>query len=153
MIKENTTTSSIPTRGDKAHKKFMDKLVVFKDGLIYGLDSFTLIHKQTLDSSLDYAEKVSKSQELERSALCEILKTCDDETRRKEAFARLTELDRIKKEEIKNHNEFIQTERDKANKNIVGSILLLAAASGVISNKSVRQKLTAISKNLLQTMK
>lgn len=149
------TTSSKLTRGDKVHKKFMDKLDVFKDGLTHGLDTLTLIHKQTLDSSEEYVEKVSKTQETERSALYEIIKTCEDETRRKEAFIRLTELDRIKEEEIKNHDEFIQTERDKTNKNITGSILCLAVASGVISNKQVQQMtgkvLTTISKNLLHT--
>ncbi len=152
-----TTTSPKLTREDKAHKKFMDKLDVFKDTLTHGLDSFTLIHKQTLDSSLEYAEKVSKFQEAERCVLYEIIKSCDDETKRKEAFARLTELDHIKEQEIKNHNEFIQNERDKANKNITGSILCFAVASGLISIKQVRQitgkVLTTMSKNLLQTMK
>lgn len=156
MPKIGTTNPKL-TRGDKVHKKYMDKLDVFKDGLMHGLDSLTLIHKQTLDSSVEYAEKVSKSQESERSALYEIIKTCEDEMRRKEAFIRLTELDRIKEEEIKNHDEFIQTERDKANKNTTGSLLLLAVTSGLISNKQVRQMtgkaLTTISKNLLHIKK
>lgn len=146
------TTSQKLTRGDKVHKKFMDKLDVFKNGLTHGLDSLTVIHKQTLDSSVEYAEKISKSQESERTAFYEIIKTCEDETRRKEAFTRLSELDRIKDGEIKKHDEFLQAERDKANKNITGSIVCLAVASGPISNKQVRQitgkALTTISKNL-----
>ena len=154
MAKVGTTSSKL-TRGDKAHKKFMDKLSVFKDGMTHGLDSFTLIHKQTLDSSLEYAEKISKSQEAERSALYDIIRTCEDKTRRNEDFARLKELDRIKEVEIKNHNEFIQTERDKTNKNVTGSVLLLAVAGGLISSKQIRQMtgrfLTTISNNLPRT--
>ena len=42
----------------------MDKLNVFKDGMTHGLDSFTLIHKQTLDSSLEYAEKYQNLKRL-----------------------------------------------------------------------------------------
>lgn len=155
-MKKTGTTSLKLTRGDKAHKKFMDRLNVFKDGMTHGLDSFTLIHKQTLDSSLEYAEKISKSQEAERAALYDIIKTCEDKIRRTEAFARLKELDHIKEEEIKNHNEFIQTERDKTNKNITGSIFCLAVAGGLISSKQVRQMtgrfLTKISNNLPRTI-
>lgn len=147
-----TTTGPRLTRGDKAHKKYMDKLDVFKDGLNHGLNSFTLIHKQTLDASLEYAEKVSKSQELERSALYEIIKTCEDDTRCKEAFDRLAELDCIKEEEIKRHNELIQNEREIANKNIIGGLFLFAVAGGLISSKQVRQMtgkfLATVNKNL-----
>lgn len=135
------TTSMKMTRGDKAHKKFMDKFMVYKDGLKHSMDSFTTIHKQTLDAASKYTETVSKSQEAERASLYEVIKTSEDETRRREAYDRLTELDRIKDEEIKNHNEFSEKERDKANKNITGVVVCLAAAGGFISSKQGRQML------------
>lgn len=145
------------TRGDKTHRKIMDKLEIFKDGSIHGLDTFALIHKQTLDSASEYAETISKSQEAERCALYEIIKTTDDETKYNNAFARLAELDRIKEQSIQNHNKLIQGEGDKTNKNIAGTVLCLAAACGFISSKQVRQMsgkvLNTVSKNLLQMKK
>ena len=140
MAKIDVDTPKI-TRGDKMHKKRMDKLNIFKDGLTYSLDSYALIHKQTLDSSAEYFEKISKSQEPERIMLCEIIKTCEDEKRRKEARERLKELDQIKAETIEKHNVFIQSEGDNTNKNITGSIHALAAVCGliVIPNKRLRQ--------------
>lgn len=117
------------------------------------MDSITSIHEQTLESSDKYTEIVSMSQEFERTTLYEIIRNSDNETIRTEAFGRLKELDRIKEEEIKNHNEFLQTERDKSHKNIIGSVLCLAVAGGLINNKQVRQMtgkaVTKISKNLL----
>lgn len=140
-----------PTRGDKAHKKFMDKLDTFKDGLTHGLDSITTIHKQGLDSSSEYYEKVSKAQEVERSELYKLIAACEDETKCKAAYARLKELDGIKEEEIKKHDELIQSERDKAYKNIAGAIIVLGTACGLIyKNKQVRQVITTMGKNLLQ---
>lgn len=38
MTKVNTMNTKL-TRGDKAHKKFIEKLDVFKDGLKHGMDS------------------------------------------------------------------------------------------------------------------
>ena len=143
------------TRGDKAHKKFVEKLSVFKDGLKHGMDSLEVIHKQTLDSSEEFSKIVSKSQEGERTDLYDIIKNCEDETRRKEAYERLAELDRIKEKEIDAHNDFLKYEREKATRNITGGILCLAVAGGLISSKQVRQMsgkaLTTISKNLLRT--
>lgn len=150
MAKVDTPAPKL-TRGDKAHRKFMDKLDTFKDGLTHGLDSITTIHKQGLDSSSEYYEKVSKSQELERSKLYRIIETCEDETKCKEAYARLKELDHIKEEEIRKHDELIQSERDKAYKNIAGGIIVLGTACGLIyKNKQVRQALTTMGKNILQ---
>lgn len=153
MPKEGRTTLPL-TRGDKVHKKFMDKYNVFKDGLTHSVDSLTIIHKQTLDSSVAYIEKISMSQETERSELYEIIKTNDDATRRKEAFSRLKELDRIRDEEIEKHDLLLKSERDHANKNITGSIICLAVAGGLFSNKQVRQitgkTLRKISNNLLR---
>ena len=147
------TTSTKLTCGDKTHQKFIDKLAIFKEGLTHGMDSITSIHEQTLESSDKYTEIVSMSQEFERTTLYEIIRNSDNETIRTEAFGRLKELDRIKEEEIKNHNEFLQTERDKSHKNIIGSVLCLAVAGGLINNKQVRQMtgkaVTKISKNLL----
>lgn len=154
MTKVNTMNTKL-TRGDKAHKKFIEKLDVFKDGLKHGMDSLEMIHKQTLDSSVEFTKVVSKSQEVERTALYDIIKKCEDETRRKEAFKRLAELDRIKEKEVDTHNDFLKNEREKANRNITGGILCLAVAGGLISSKQVRQMsgkaLTTISKNLLRT--
>lgn len=82
MTKVNTMNTKL-TRGDKAHKKFIEKLDVFKDGLKHGMDSLEMIHKQTLDSSVEFTKVVSKSQEVERTALYDIIKKCEDETRRK----------------------------------------------------------------------
>lgn len=153
MAKENVNAPNL-TRGDKVHKKFMDKLDVFKDGMTKGLDSFTLVHKQTLDASTQYAEVVAKSQEAERAALYEVIKTCEDEARRKEAFERLKELDQIKEGEIKRHNDFTHNEREKAYINISGSIICLGVAAGLISNKQVRQAtgkfLTTAGKKILR---
>lgn len=154
MTKVNTVNTKL-TRGDKAHKKFVEKLDIFKDGLKHGMDSLNAVHKQTLDSSVEFSEKISKSQEVERIALYDIIKQCEDETRRKEAFARLAELDRIKEKEVNTHNDFLKNEREKVNRNITGGILCLAVACGLISSKQVRQMsgkaLTTISKNLLRT--
>ena len=113
MTKVNTMNTKL-TRGDKAHKKFIEKLDVFKDGLKHGMDSLEMIHKQTLDSSVEFTKVVSKSQEVERTALYDIIKKCEDETRRKEAFERLAELDRIKEKEVDTHNDFLKNEREKA---------------------------------------
>ena len=149
MTKIDTPSPKL-TRADKAHKKFMDKLDVFREGLEHSLDSIDSIHKRTLDSSSEYYDKVSKSQEFERTALYEIIKTCEDESRRKEAYERLKELDCNKKEDIKNHDELLQTERDKAYGNIAGGIILLGSACGLIlKNKQVRQALTSMGKNFL----
>lgn len=151
MEKMDTTGSKL-TRQDKAHQKFMDKLDTFKDGLIHGLDSLKSTHKQTLDSSSEYATKIIESQKDERSELYAIIKTCEDETKRKEAYERLRELDRIKDEEIENHNRFLQSERDTANKNITGGIICLAVVSGLMTNKQLRQmtgKVLSLGKNML----
>ena len=155
-MEKATNVSPGLTRGDKVHKKCMDRLVVVKDGLTHGLDSFTLIHKQTLDSSSEYTEIVSKSQEPERSQLLDIIKTSEDETKRKEAYDRLRELDDNKEQEIGNHNEFLQDEGDKANKKTAGTILLIVYVSGLITSKPVRQAtgklLTTMGKNFTWTV-
>lgn len=138
MEKTNTMDLKL-TRGDKIYKKAMDKLNIFKDGLMHGLDSFTLIHKQTLNSCDEYVERISKSQEFERLELYEIIKISEDEIKRKEAFGRLKELDNIREKEIKNHNEFVQMEQDKFYKNIIGICFILAVASGLIPSRQVYQ--------------
>ena len=151
-----TNASPRLTRGDMTHKKIMDRLEVVKDGLTHGLDSFTLIHKQTLDSFSEYIEKVSKSQEAERSQLLDIIKTSEDETKRKEVYDRLRELDDIKEQEIGNGNEFLQDVGDKANKNATGAMLLIVCVSGLITSKQVQQVtgklLTTAGKNFTWTV-
>ena len=156
MTKVAAANSKI-TRADKTHRKIMDRLEIFKDGAIHSLDMFALIHKQTLDSASEYVETISKSQEAERCKLYEIIETTDDEIKYKAAFARLTELDRMQEQNIQNYNELAQGEGDKANKNIAGTILCLAAACGFLSNKQVRQMsgkvLNTVGKNLLHIIK
>lgn len=152
MPKTSTSTPKI-TRGDKIHKKFIDRLNILNDNLVQSSKVITIVNKQSLDSSAVYYEKVAKSQESERVALCDIIKTCEDESKRREAFERLAELDKLKEKDIKNHNEFIQSERDVANRNIIGNVLLFAVATGLISNKQIRRKtgktFTQISQKLL----
>lgn len=133
------TTGTKLTRGDKAHNKFMDKLIACKDGMKHGMDSITTIHKQTMDGTSQYAETISKSQESERVALYDIVKTCKDETKCQEAYARLREPDRIKDEEIKHYNDFAKSEREIANRNITGLTIGLLFAGGLITTKQGRQ--------------
>ncbi len=83
------------TRGDKAHKKFMDKLNVLRDNVNHGYDSLKAVHKQTTDSSVSFKETVDKGQEAERKALYDIIKTSEDEEKiewRKNVFRNLTVL-------------------------------------------------------------
>ena len=47
MTKAAAANSKL-TRADKTHRKIMDKLEIFKDGSIHGLDTFALVLKQTL---------------------------------------------------------------------------------------------------------
>ena len=68
MAKENSASNNL-TRGDKEHKKFMEKYGAFKDSVIHSFDSLTTIQKQTLDSVDNYYEKVAKSQEVEKLQL------------------------------------------------------------------------------------
>lgn len=149
---KDTTSISKPTRGDKVHKKYMDKLAVFKEGMTHCLDSFTVIHKQTLDAYSNFEETISKCQEPERTELYEIIKMCEDEERRKEAWDRLRELDGIKDNKTKEHNKSCNIEREKVYKNIAGSLICLGVATKVFNNKQVRQAtgkaLTTVSKNL-----
>ena len=63
---EKRTTNTNVTRYDKAHKKFMDKLNVLKDNVNHGYDSLKVVHKQTVDSSVNFKETVDKGQEQER---------------------------------------------------------------------------------------
>lgn len=136
---EKRAISTYMTRYDKAHKKFMDKLNVLKDNVNHGYDSLKAVHKQTIDSSVSFQETVDKGQEVERKALYDIISKSENETRIKEAYGRLAELDRIKEQVINEHNEFLKDEREKTDKNIVGGMILIAVSAGLISNKQVRQ--------------
>ncbi len=151
---EKRAISTNMTRYDKAHKKFMDKLNVLKDNVNHGYDSLKAVHKQTIDSSVSFQETVNKGQEAERKALYDIISKSENETRIKEAYGRLAELDRIKEKEINEHNEFLKDEREKTDKNIVGGMILIAVSAGLISNKQVRQMggkvISSVGKSLLR---
>ena len=112
------------------------------------------VHKQTIDSSVSFQETVNKGQEAERKALYDIISKSENETRIKEAYGRLAELDRIKEKEINEHNEFLKDEREKTDKNIVGGMILIAVSAGLISNKQVRQMggkvISSVGKSLLR---
>ena len=89
---EKRTTNTNVTRYDKAHKKFMDKLNVLKDNVNHGYDSLKVVHKQTVDSSVNFKETVDKGQEQERKDLYDIIKTSEDEKKsngRKSVFRNL----------------------------------------------------------------
>ena len=138
------------TRGDKMHLKNMDKLNAVKDTAIHGIDSFTKVHKQIIDSDGDYLEKVANSQKDEKAQLYEIIKTSDDEKKREEAYNRLKELEYIADERIKKHNELSKSEGEKTNNNIASSVaLVVTIACGALYGKQIKQKLVSISKNLL----
>ena len=151
---EKRAISTYMTRYDKAHKKFMDKLNVLKDNVNHGYDSLKAVHKQTIDSSVSFQETVDKGQEVERKALYDIISKSENETRIKEAYGRLAELDRIKEQVINEHNEFLKVEREKTDKNIVGGMILIAVSAGLISNKQVRQMsgkvISSVGKSLLR---
>nr|WP_296831537.1 hypothetical protein [uncultured Marvinbryantia sp.] len=151
---EKRAISTYMTRYDKAHKKFMDKLNVLKDNVNHGYDSLKAVHKQTIDSSVSFQETVDKGQEVERKALYDIISKSENETRIKEAYGRLAELDRIKEQVINEHNEFLKDEREKTDKNIVGGMILIAVSAGLISNKQVRQMsgkvISSVGKSLLR---
>lgn len=150
MAKVDTTSPKL-TRWDKQQRNIMERFTALKDGLTHGFDSYTLIHKQTLDSFSENYETVSESQEFERHELYKIIETSEDETRRKEAFDRLEKLDHIKDKDINALNDRTQSEGDKSGKKIDGAILGLLAASGLIlGNKQVRQFLSTTGKSLLQ---
>lgn len=154
---EKRATSTNMTRSDKAHKKFMDKLNALRDNVNHGYDSLKAVHKQTTDSSVSFKETVDKGQEAERKALYDIISKSENETRIKEAYARLAELDRIKEKEVNEHNEFLKDECEKTDKNIVGGMMLIAVSAGLISNKQVRQiggkAISSVGKSLLQLKK
>lgn len=151
---EKRAISTYMTRYDKAHKKFMDKLNVLKDNVNHGYDSLKAVHKQTIDSSVSFQETVDKGQEVERKALYDIISKSENETRIKEAYGRLAEIDRIKEQVINEHNEFLKDEREKTDKNIVGGMILIAVSAGLISNKQVRQMsgkvISSVGKSLLR---
>ena len=151
---EKRAISTYMTRYDKAHKKFMDKLNVLKDNVNHGYDSLKAVHKQTIDSSVSFQETVDKGQEVERKALYDTISKSENETRIKEAYGRLAELDRIKEQVINEHNEFLKDEREKTDKNIVGGMILIAVSAGLISNKQVRQMsgkvISSVGKSLLR---
>lgn len=52
---------------------------------------------------------------------------------------RIQELDRIKEKELEGYNKFLEKEREKTDRNIIGGMLMLAVSTGLISNKQVRQ--------------
>ena len=145
------------TRGDKTHKKFMDKLNVLRYYVNHGYDSLKAVHKQTTDSSVRFKETVDKGQETERKALYDIIKTSEDEGKTEWAKERIQELDRIKEKEVEEHNEFLKEEREKTNKNITGGMLLIAVSACLISNKQVRQMggkaISSVGKGLLRLKK
>lgn len=60
MVKTRANSTEL-TRGDKAHQKFMDKLVVVKDGAEKGVDSIGRIHKQTVEAHKEYTKIVVDS--------------------------------------------------------------------------------------------
>lgn len=150
-----TTKTTGLTRGDKAHKKFMDKLNVLRENVNHGYDSLKAVHKQTTDSAVSFKETVDKGQDAERKELYDIIKTSEDEGKIKWAKDRIQELDRIK--EINGHNEFLKEEREKTDRNITGGMLLLAVSAGLISNKQVRQMggkaISSVGKGLLRLKK
>ena len=127
---------------------------VLKDNVNHGYDSLKAVHKQTIDSSVSFQETVDKGQEVERKALYDIISKSENETRIKEAYGRLAELDRIKEQVINEHNEFLKDEREKTDKNIVGGMILIAVSAGLISNKQVRQMsgkvISSVGKSLLR---
>ena len=145
------------TRGDKTHKKFMDKLNILRDNVNHGYDSLKAVHKQTVDASVKYTEAVAKGQEQERKDLYDIIKNSEDEKKIQWAKERIQELDCIKEKEIDRHNEFLKEEGDEIKKNIVGGMMLIAVSTGLISSKHVRQMggkaISSISKNLLHQKK
>ena len=63
------------TRGDKTHKKFMDKLNVLRDNVNHGYDSLKAVHKQTTDSSVRFKETV-KTKSLFRFILIKRTNHC-----------------------------------------------------------------------------
>lgn len=154
---EKKTTSTNMTRSDKAHKRFMDKLNALRDNVNHGYDSLKAVHKQTTDSAVSFKETIDKGQEAERKALYDIISKSENEARIKEAYDRLVELDRIKGKEVSEHNEFLKDERERADKNIVGGMMLLAVSAGLISNKQIRQMggkaISSVGKSLLRLKK
>jgi len=154
---EKKTTSTNITRSDKVHKKFMDKLNALRDNVNHGYDSLKAVHKQTTDSAVSFKETIDKGQEAERKALYDIISKSENEERRKEAYARLEELDLIKEKEVSEHNAFLKDERESTNKNIVGGMILIAVSAGLISNKQVRQiggkAISSVGKSLLRLKK
>lgn len=153
MTKTLTNNTKL-TRSDKAHQKFMDKLVAVKDGAEKGMDSIGRIHEQTVKASNEYAKIVSESQKFERMELYEIIKTSNDAEKINRAYKRLEELDCIKEKIIEKHNEFLCSERENSNKNITGIFFCILVAGGYISsNKQLRQiaknTLVKINKNFL----
>lgn len=142
------------TRGDKAHKKIMDKLEIVKESVIRGMDSFSTIHKQTIDASREYFEAVSKSQEEERACWHEKIKTSDDPKEIEIACNRLRELDKDKYEKTNEHDEkMLQSEADKTRKNIAGAIVVLVSITGLATNKKIRHVARTVlteRKNLLR---
>lgn len=144
----NVPTNNL-TRGDKIHKKKMDKLNALKDPVIKGFDSFTKVHKQIIDSDGEYLEKVANFQKDEKAHLYEIIKTSDDEKKREEALKRLDKLDDDALKMIKNHNELSRNEGEKADKNIINALLFLAGTAGLLHNRTVRQKVISVAKKCL----
>lgn len=153
MAKQFTNNTKL-TRGDKAHLKFMDKLLAVKEGAEKGMDSIGRIHEQTVKASNEYAKIVSDSQKSERIELYEIIKTSDDEEKINRAYKRLAELDCIMEKAIEKNNEFLSSERESSTKKITGIVLCILGAGGFLSlnkqfRRSARNTLKVINKNLL----
>jgi len=115
------------------------------------MDSITVIHKQTLDSSGDFYETVTKSQEMERKELYGIINANKDKEERAWAKTRLDKLDSIANERIDKQNEFVQNERDTANRNTIGIVVLIAAVGGFlgINNKQIQKNLIPIKNSII----
>ncbi len=135
------TTKQGLTRGDKAHKKFMDKVDVVKETVMRGIDATPKIQKQANDSFNEYVENIKNSHKLEIEYNYEIIKTSENEKERAMARARIKEIDHIIEEEIKNGASFFRDGGNEANANVLMYVFFIAGVAGlfIVKNKEVRQ--------------
>ena len=54
----------------------------------------------------------------------------------RQVYARLAELDCVVDKRMAEHTEFLQNDGDKINKNIIGNVLCLAVAGGLLTGSN-----------------
>ncbi len=145
-MKKTGATKQGLTRGDKAHKKNLEKSKIFESGLKQVFNSSTVIHKQTIDAKIESMKLNSKSWEAEQLSLYEIIKNPEiDEKTKVWAQNRIEEHSLAQEKTDKDFDEFLENAEKKPYAIIWDGLILSALiVTGVltISTKRGRQMIS-----------